>query len=156
MDLITLVHNHFILNDESILLNINSDNYDQYELISFNLPIYVEINDGYLCINNVEYGIEYKIPYTMIVSLLNLNANECIKSKGYSPKSKYEELLVILHSISNNFRNSMFIKDTGFRLLKLIDRNSLSTKELRDDMYSYLGIVSGYITYSTPDYFEFY
>jgi hypothetical protein len=50
----------------------------------------------------------------------------------------------------------MFIKDTGFRLLKLIDRNSLSTKELRDDMYSYLGIVSGYITYSTPDYFEFY
>lgn len=160
MNIREIFHNHLLLHKDGILTEIECRK-ENDKSIPFRLVLedsLVELRNGFLFITKLETAEEYRIPYSIIASLNGMIIDDYILSQSNNDISNYSRLLVILHNIANkyNTRSNEYWKTIGFKLLELIRDNDIQSIELRNEIYSQLGIIIEYISYSSPTDYNFY
>lgn len=160
MNIREIFHNHLLLHRNDILTEIEcrkeNDRSMPFKLVlDYSL---VEVRNELLFITKLETAEEYRIPYSIVASLNEMRIDDYTLSQYNDDISDYSRLLVILHNIANkyNTRSSEYWKTVGFRLLELIKDNDIQSIELRNEIYSQLGIITEYISYSSPTDYNFY
>lgn len=160
MNIREIFHNHLLLHKDDILTEIKCRK-ENDKSIPFRLVLedsLIELRNGFLFITKLETAEEYRIPYSIIASLNGMIIDDYILSQSNNDISNYSRLLVILHNIANkyNTRSNEYWKTIGFKLLELIRDNDIQSIELRNEIYPQLGIITGYISYSSPTDYNFY
>lgn len=160
MNIREIFHNHLLLHKDDVLTEVEcrKENDKSIPLRLVLEDSLVELRNGFLFITKLETAEEYRIPYSIIASLNGMIIDDYILSQSNNDISNYSRLLVILHNIANkyNTRSNEYWKTIGFKLLELIRDNDIQSIELRNEIYSQLGIIIEYISYSSPTDYNFY
>jgi hypothetical protein len=148
-----LVHQHLVLTKEAIL--------DRYKnILPFNdydksVDVIYRVNSNSdTVIDRLETGERFVIPGIMMTSLERLYTQEYLS--GLKIPDKDSSLLLILSELSHHQGNIAYLDINGFELLGIIRECDLSTLNFRRMIYKILGIIPGYIEYSSPTDINFY
>lgn len=158
------IHEHIFLNKDKILSSYESsrNKQDIYDVL-YHYPMRgSKINNGYITEDNdyirvakLDTGEEWKIPKIMLYSLRTLDISDITESESNKDSfNNIDNLLIILNSLSKNLLSRHtdynYMSVTLWNILGMIFEADLDTKWYRDEIYNQLGIIAGYITYSSP------
>lgn len=155
----TLTHQHLFLNKDRLsqLFSLVKP-YDagDYRVVSLSLSgFYLTHDNKTLYITNLATGEEWRIPNIMLIALNELDIDSITRYEERT-NDKVDNLIIIIKSIASNYTSIKFIDETMWDLLSIIASSDLSTKWLRDEIYSQFGIFTDYIIYSSPtEYYNY-
>lgn len=154
-----LFSEHLSLNKYKILDTIDHDKLESPTEMKFyrdERTHMIYINNDYLHIFYPETGEELSIPQSLISTLTSLKVNDYYSNYTNELEDEIGNFLVVLHTLANNLFDKNFIINLLRYIFHRTTSDDLNAKWIRDEMYDRLGVIVGYVIYSSPTDYKFY